>query len=260
MFGTGHQKTIYSHNNTLNKNYLLFNIHILQVEYFDIVLSSFDMFISVYANPINPLGLPLKVSVNNLSQTNVGTTVTSNVDDRFLNKKPQVIHITGTTPNAAISLYDCGTASSFSSTLYPNSPCLTTSPCPNPEDFRLFSMSHYVKVLKYTESSVGGGGKGFVPNVGPSFYFDPNWTDMYSTTNQSGKYILDNGLYFLPIEIKIVANNCMYIKKDNIVIYPNYIAPSYRGLASISSMYGSGDALYNSSCYELGKYNKIDVP
>jgi hypothetical protein len=250
MFGTGHQNTIYS--NSLAENYFLFNIHILQVEYFDIVLSSFDMFISFYANPINPLGLPLKVSFNNQPQTNIGTTITSNVVDRFLNKKPQVIHITGTTPSAAISLYDCGTASSFSSSVYPNSPCLITNPCPNPEDFRLFSMSHYVKVIPYTSSS--GGGKSFIPNIGPSFYFDPNWTNMYSRTNSLfGTYILDNNLYYLPITITIIANDCIYRKKDvAIKVYPSYV--------SNSTLYGSGDALYNPNCYELGRDDKINVP
>lgn len=288
IFGTAHNNSIYQDSNT---GYFLFNLHVLQVDYGSLVLSSFDMFLEFYAFPFNPIDRTLLVP-GNPNQTNplpnpqlkVGTSISASASGnllggRFKEKKPQVIHITATTPTAPINLYNCGSPIfPTSAGLGSNSPCTPfnpTNPCPNPIDFRIFSMSHYVKTFPVPIES-GRQNVNFpppppkdeppqptttttttvaqaTPPVGAAHCFDPDWTDMQSNIQQNGYYILtnDSKAYKLPIKITIIANGCVYKKNDIVLIYPNYLVNS--------SVFGSAECVYNPTYKPLGFNDFIEV-
>jgi hypothetical protein len=287
IFGTANNNAIYQETTT---GYFLFNLHVLQVDFGPLVLSSFDMFLEFYAFPFNPINRTLKVSgpsnqTNPLPSQqllNVGTSVLASatgntLEGRVINKKPQVIHITATTPTSTINLYNCGTPTFPTAVglgvVNPCTPLNPTSPCPNPIDFRIFSMSHYVKTIP---TPIGGQRQNVdtftpppkdeppqptttttttiaTPPVAGAQCFDPDWTDMRSNLQQNGYYLLTNDFrpYKLPIKITIVANGCKYTKNDFVNIYPNYLLNK--------GVYGSADCVYNPLYKPLGFDDFITV-
>jgi len=278
IFGTAHKNHIQQ---TQNEGYFLFNLNVLQVDFGSLVLSSFDMFLEFYAYPFNPLGgNNLTVPNQAGQQLKVGTSIWGSVNstgdylgERKTTKRPQIIHITATTPTSGITLYDCGNSISLTQIGNGTNPCVQlnpTTPCPNPEDFRIFSMSHYVKTIPLpqlrgagpivetttippTTTTTTTRSTRNVPPIGGLQCFDPNWTDMQSNVQQNGYYIVSNDIkaYKLPIVITIVANGCVYRKKDFVKIYPNYLQNP--------GIYGSADCNFNPSYRELGYLDFITV-
>jgi hypothetical protein len=250
MFGTTHRNEIDSNAKTRFGTFLLFNLHILQVEYQDIVLSSFDMFIEYFAYPFNPIStfsLTVPSNVPTYANQRIGTTISAYVPSttqsigrrKSFKPRPQIIHLTATTPTSPIDLYTCGFGGSPNPLpATPLTTCLqptVSSPCPNPEDFRLFSMSHYV-ALK------------FVDNFR---CFDPDWTDMTSTQQINGLYIVNNGIYRLPIKVVIIANNCRFEHTGEINIYSDW----YNNTA----VFGTADCMFNPFIRPLGFNDKIII-
>lgn len=223
---------------TQSYTYFLFNLHILQVEYSDIVLTDFDMFIEYFAYPFLPTFAGTVFS-------SVGTQIVPNNtlgNRRGEVPRPQIIHLTATTPTSPIDLYNCGFAPLTQ--LPPNglNPCtqpIVSSPCPNPEDFRLFSMSHYVRVVFQTNNKC----------------FDPGWTNMKSNFplfTGSNVYIVDGiGPYKLPIKIIILANGCRYEKVAEVNIYDNWF--------NDVDLFGSANCQYNPLGRPLGYDDKIII-
>lgn len=253
MFGTTHRNET---DNNLKKRvgtFLLFNIHIIQVEYFDISLSSFDMFIEYFAYPFNPIDNYTLVLPNNIPTYGgqlMGTTISSYVPGTNqalgsrrgigVRPKPQIIHLTGTTPAATIDLYDCGFGNNPNP--LPATPLTfcqqptVSSPCPNRDDFRLFSMSHYVKLR-------------FIDNFK---CFDPDWTDMKSTQQTiDNLYVVNNGIYRLPIKVVIIANGCRYEKTAEVNVYSDWY--------NNTGVFGTGDCQFNPLNYPLGFNDKITI-
>ena len=240
IFGTTHR----NQRNTLGepKNYYLFLLHILEISYTDIVLSNFDIFIKFYAFPFLE-----KTITNGLSAQ--GTTIRAysslpvpinQLAGRFEARKPHVLHLTGTTPTVPIDLYNCGFIPPISTQLPPNglNPCtqpIVSSPCPNPEDFRLYSSPFFV-------STNATNGKEL---------FDRNWSNIKSDFLLNGSYEVLGQEFKLPIEVIIVANDCLYTTTDEITIYNNYLG-SY-------DVYGGADCQFNPLGKPLGYDDKIII-
>jgi hypothetical protein len=240
-----------------------------------------DMFLEFYAYPFNPLGgIDLKVPNQVGQQLKIGTSIFGSVNssgnylgERKSTRRPQIIHLTATTPTSAVTLYDCGTLSSIYAIGLGTNPCTQlnpTTPCPNPEDFRIFSISHYVRTIPLpqqrgpgvvvetttippTTTTTTTRSPRNVPPIGGIQCFDPDWTDMISSTEQNGYFLVSNDLkgYKLPITITIIANGCVYRKKDFVNIYPNYLQNP--------GVYGSADCNYNPTYRELGFSDFITV-
>jgi len=154
-----------------------FILHIIKVTS-NIPITNFEMFIEFYAVPWD-----LVPSGGRVIGINSGF-----VDGRYVNGRPQVIHIDTMTPIVLPSLQvDCQ--------LFPNG----GGNCPNPEDIRLFSMVHAVPV-----------------DASPSGY-DINETDMED---------VDLIIAELPVNILIIADGCRYQSTigSAIKIYRDYFS------------------------------------
>lgn len=154
-----------------------FTLHVLQVECNQII-SNFDMFIEFYAYPWGD-GSTGPVSPSYLLTPNNGTMV-----NKFLNNKPQVIHIDSMTPISPVNLY-------------PSCSISPAAPCPNPVDMRLFSMFFEAPI----EPTLTG--------------YDTDETNMYNDGLLIAK---------LPVNITIIADGCKYNSEVNteINIYRDY--------------------------------------
>ena len=231
IFGTTHTQH--------DLNLFTFNLHILQVES-DIVPTNFDMFIEFYAFPFNFLGHGTRIKAAYIDPT-IQFGGTQPLTDRFSVEKPQVIHITALTPSNVVDLYDCNPgqynlnscSTNQSSTFLP-----LPSPCPSPEDIRLFS------------------GTFCVPQF--SNGLDGNWTNMINPA--SGNKNLTPSVSAnleLPINITIIADGCRYLnKRSKINIYTNYI---YNYNNTLPQPFGNVDCLNNPNFYEIGYNDKIRV-
>jgi hypothetical protein len=252
MFGTTHRNTTAPNPINGSENFLLFNLHILQVEYTDIVLSSFDMFIEFFAYPYNQTNYNLTIIPSAplpWGGASIGTQVLpfpTPGSRRGEIRRPQIIHLTATTPTSSIDLYNCGFTPSSSTQLPTNgiNPCtqpIVNSPCPSPTDFRLFSMTHYVKLV-------------YQGNVA---CFDPSWTDMKSTQPtfpNSIYYVVNKQVYKLPIKVVIIANGCKFEKSAEINVYPDWFTVTQTG-----DPFGGADCANNPLALELGYNDKVII-
>ena len=99
IFGTAHKNHIQQ---LQDSGYFLFNLNVLQVDFGNLVLSSFDMFLEFYAYPFNPLGgIDLKVPNQGGQQLKIGTSIFGSVNssgnylgERKRTRRPQIIHLT----------------------------------------------------------------------------------------------------------------------------------------------------------------------
>jgi hypothetical protein len=222
-----------------NPNLFTFNLHVLQVES-DIVPTNFDMFIEFYAFPFNfggGVGSVLTANYIDPAQPNQ----TPSLNNRFSVGKPQVIHLTALTPSTVIDLYDCNSGQ------YPNFGLCTINqtntffplptPCPNPEDIRLFSGTFSVP---YKNNGL-----------------DSDWTDIINPA--SGNRNLTPSVspnFTLPLNITIIADGCRYLnKRSSANIYTNY---NYN-YQTDPQPYGNVDCLNNPKFYEIGYKDKIRV-
>jgi hypothetical protein len=196
------------------------------------------MFIEFYAFPFNfSRGTILTSYYNAPTQPNPRP----DLNNRFSVGKPQVIHLTALTPSTVIDLYDCNSGQ------YPNSNSCTInqtniffplpSPCPNPEDIRLFSGTFSVP---YKNNGL-----------------DSDWTDIINPA--SGNRNLTPNIspnFTLPLNITIIADGCRYLnKKSSANIYTNY---NYN-YQTDPQPYGNVDCLNNPKFYEIGYKDKIRV-
>ena len=227
IFGTSHGQ--------VDSDLFTFNLHILQVES-DISPTNFDMFISFYAFPFNfERGTQLKAVYL--------TPTAQELINRFDVSKPQVIHITAATPDNPIALYDCDPGnyrtSSCTTRQLAQLPFSLISPCPNPEDIRLFSGTFCVP---YDVSGL-----------------DDSWTDMVNSTTGNKSLTPAVGPNFiLPIDITIIADGCAYRnKRATANIYTNY-STSYSVTDPIHP-YGNVDCSSNPNFYPIGFRDKVRV-
>ena len=227
--------TLHTHH---NPDLFTFNLHVLQVES-DIVPTNFDMFIEFYAFPFNfGGGVGSVLTANYIDPALFNST--PQLTNRFSVGKPQVIHLTALTPSTVIDLYDCNPGQ------YPNPNSCTNNqtntffplptPCPNPEDIRLFSGTFSVPI--------NGG-------------LDGDWTDMINSSSGNKSFTPNVGSTFsLPLNITIIADGCRYLnKKSSANIYTDY-SDSYQ---ADPQPYGNVDCLFNPKFYPIGYKDKIRV-
>lgn len=239
IFGTAHCQ----HDGDL----FTFNLHILQVES-DLTPTNFDMFIEFYAFPFNFDGL------NNSNQvgsqiicdypTPNSTSQTAPLNNRFSVNRPQVIHLTGLTPNNPIDLYDCNPGQYFTQFCSSTQLSLVNSlptPCPPPGDIRLFSNTFCV------------------PYDGPGL--DNNWTNMTNSSTGNKSFVPNVGPNFnLPISVTIIADGCVYTNKGIqrlfAKIYTTYTQPYPSGNIN---PYGNVDCVSNQRFDPIGHDDKVRI-
>lgn len=232
IFGTGHLQH--------DLDLFTFNLHILQVES-DVTPTNFDMFIRFYAFPFNfKTGTILSAFYRDLTLPNPAPSLSS----RFSVNKPQVIHLTGMTPNNPIDLYDCNPNQYLIGSCSPAQLSLNTplaSPCPNPEDIRLFSGTF---CIPFDQSG-----------------FDQSWTNITNSGTGNRNLVPNVGSYFnLPISVDIIADGCVYRNKGKLTanIYQDYTY-NYQSSDDPNHPYGNVDCLSNPKFYPIGYRDKLRV-
>ena len=234
IFGTNH--------NTHDARLFTFNLHILQVES-DLSPTNFDMFIEFFAYPFNfEYGTLLQTFYPNPNPNLAAPSLT----DRNSVNKPQVIHITAMTPSSPIELYDCSpnqynTLQCTNNQL--NSISTLTTPCPNPDDIRIFTGTFCVPIE-------GNG-------------FNSNWTNMTNSNTGNRSFSPSIGRNFvLPLNITIIADGCVYtnkgVKRLSANIYQNY---TYNYLRTDDPIhpFGNVDCSSNPKFYPIGYNDKVRV-
>ena len=228
VFGTTHAQH--------DLDLITFNLHVMKVDS-DISPTNFDMFISFYAFPFN---FDVGTRLIGFYPTSSLANSTPELTNRFDVSKPQVIHITAATPDNPIALYDCNPGTYLIGSCNPSIPIPLISPCPNPEDIRLFS------------------GTFCVPYAGSGL--DDSWTDMVNSTTGNKSLTPAPGRNFiLPIDITIIADGCVYRnKRFTANIYNEYMYP-YSVTEDPTHPYGNVDCLSNPRFYPIGFRDKVRV-
>lgn len=222
VFGTTHAQH--------DLDLITFNLHVMKVDS-DISPTNFDMFISFYAFPFN---FKKGTRINAFYPTPSLPNPRTELIDRFNVSKPQVIHITGTTPDNPVDLYDCSNPTLYlTGTCRPGTTIPLISPCPNPEDIRLFSGTFCVPT----------GTSGLKAET----------TNMLNSATNSKSLVPNIGINFiLPLDITIIADGCVYrSKKPKANIYTNY---NYNYVSSEDPIhpYGNVDCSSNGRFYPIG--------
>lgn len=232
IFGTSHCEH--------DSNLFTFNLHILQVES-DLTPTNFDMFIEFFAFPFNFVaGSSIKCTYPTFNPPS-----TADLSNRFSVNKPQIIHLTGMTPNNPIVLYDCNPNQYNTGLCNPNITIPIFSPCPNPEDIRLFSGTFCVP---YEGNGLNG-----------------NWTNMTNSATGNKSFSPSVGPDFnLPISVTIIADGCVYtnkgIKRLFAKIYTTYMQNyPVTSASGVVHPFGNVDCSSNPRFYPIGYNDKLRV-
>lgn len=244
IFGTAHQQE--------DPLLFTFNLHVLQIETDLSTPTNFDLFLEFFAFPFNLSNYNL--STPGFSQR--GTSIIAYYNDpsnqtnpkppltnRRNFNKPHIVHIDSLTATTSVDLYQCDLSVWNVDPSVCNSNQLAIanslpSPCPNPQDMRLYSGTFCVPY--------GTNG------------FDTQWTTLTNPLTNSSN-LSSIGRYFeLPVLITINSDGCLYQKKGTINIYNNYTY-SYLQSDSPKNPFGNVDCQNNQRFLEIGYFDKIRV-
>jgi hypothetical protein len=236
IFGTTHRGS----GITPPKGYVLFNLHILQVES-DISVGSFDMFLEFYTFPFNTIG-----NINQGTTIVAGGTNQPLLTNRKLVNQPQIVHLDQMQPTyTPLQLVNCSGLSTIVEPGFPTPPCIggqdpfiATLTCPPPGDYRLYSNTFQFKTNLSSSSGT----------------IDTNWSDV--TDSAGGNNAFEKSFYLLPVKILIIADGCRYENNEaKVRIYSTYFVENL----SSADLYGNVECWLNPNYKMLGYDDKILV-
>jgi len=236
IFGTTHNGSV----TTPPNGYVLFNLHILQVEA-DISVGSFDMFLEFFAFPFNTIGDNSKgtsISAGGLNQPML--------TNRRLVNQPQIVHINQMQPSyGTLEVVNCTGFPTITEPGFPTPPCvggqdplIETRPCPSPVDYRLYSNTFQFKTnLASSSGSI-----------------DAGWSNV--TDANGGIDAFEKTFFLMPVKILIIADGCRYENNEaQVRIYSSYFFETAVGV----NLYGQVGCWQNPNYYPLGYGEKILV-